>query len=508
MVYRVSQSLLEEVGNLVSRHMGLHFPKNRWRELVRGIASVAPEFGFEDAESCIKWLLSVPLEKKQIEILASHLTIGETYFFREQRPLEILKEYILPELIRSRMLNERRLRIWSAACSTGEEAYSIAILLSKLIPDIKNWQITIIGTDINPRALKKAEAGVYGNWSFRGTPTWVKEKYFVRKDENRYEIIPSIKRLVKFSYLNLVMDTYPSPINGTNAIDLIFCRNVLMYFMPEQSRKIVRQLTKCLTEGGWLVTSPVDVAYISATNFTPVRFKGATIYQKHKERAGESECLPIPRETEPENPYPLKYVKSTNSAKYLTSADSTQIETATEVDNPLSLKTGEPETLHAEALSFYEKGLYSEAADKASKLNEINPKDAKAHAVLARIYADQGKLDESLGWAKKAVDADKTNAEFHYFVSIILQEQGQIEEAIKSLKRTLYLDSNFVQAYFDTGNLLRQQGSIKESEKYFQNALALLSNYDQEEILPGSGGMNAGRLVEIITSTLNNKMSA
>ncbi len=232
MATSIPAALLSQLSEFVATQMGLHFPKERWRDLERGIRSAAREFDFKDAESCLQWLVSSPLAKGQIEILARHLTVGETYFFREQKSLEILEGYVLPELIRTRRENEKRLRIWSAGCCTGEEPYSIAILLAKLIPDLKDWKITILGTDLNPRSLQKASEGVYSEWSFRGTPEWVGERYFTRAKDGRWAVLPSIKKMVTLHYLNLAEDAFPSLLSNTNAMDVIFCRNVLMYFHP------------------------------------------------------------------------------------------------------------------------------------------------------------------------------------------------------------------------------------------------------------------------------------
>src|SRR3972149_7870675 len=116
-------------------------------------------FGFDDSEAFIQWLRSSSPDRKHIEVLASHLTVGETYFFRDNDVYKALEDRILPELITSRHTGEKRLRIWSAGCSTGEEAYSIAILLTRMMADLKDWNITILATDINPGALKKASEG-------------------------------------------------------------------------------------------------------------------------------------------------------------------------------------------------------------------------------------------------------------------------------------------------------------------------------------------------------------
>ena len=132
----LSSSLLSRLSEFVGTQTGLHFPQERWDDLERGIAAAAPDFNFSDRESCARWLLSAPLTRHMNEVLASHLSVGETYFFREKQSLGIFEEHILPMLLQSRRHNERRLRIWSAGCFTGEEAYTIAILLDRLIPDL------------------------------------------------------------------------------------------------------------------------------------------------------------------------------------------------------------------------------------------------------------------------------------------------------------------------------------------------------------------------------------
>jgi len=124
MIPSISEVSLSRLSEFVATEMGLHLPRERWSDLERGIRSAAQEFGFKDAEPCIDWLVSSPLARNQIEILASHLTVGETYFFREHKSFDILEEHLFPELIRTRRRGEQSLRIWSAGCCTGEEPYS------------------------------------------------------------------------------------------------------------------------------------------------------------------------------------------------------------------------------------------------------------------------------------------------------------------------------------------------------------------------------------------------
>lgn len=491
----VSDLLLSQLSEVLAARMGLHFPKDRWRDLERGVVSAAEEFHFNDAESCARWLLLSPLTKNQIETLASHLTIGETYFFREKKTFQLIEEHILLELISSRQRNERRLRIWSAGCCTGEEPYSIAILLSKMISNLKDWNITILATDINPRFLQKASAGLYNEWSFRETPSFIKEKFFKRKKEDRFEILPSLKRMVTFAYLNLAEDSYPSLLNNTNAMDIILCRNVLMYFAPERAKKVVRNLYCSLVDGGWLIVSPSETSHVLYSRFLTINFPGAILYKKDGKGPQDTEVLRYGPVEEPNVSFqpPLDFVAKPEP----------EVPIPQETSEPLPLEMEEPPqpTPYAQALALYERGCYAEAGEKIVTWLSKDEKDANAMALLARVYANQGKLAEALNWCEKAIAADKLNAGYYYLLSIIRQEQGQIEQAGISLKRALYLNQNFVLAHFALGNLVRRQGKFKQSKKHFENVLSLLSAYRPEDILPESEGLTAGRLMEIVQSS-------
>lgn len=487
----ISETLLSSLSEFVGFRMGLHFPRERWRDLEHGVSSAAFEFGFRDAQTCIKWLVSSPLKKQELEILASHLTIGETYFFREKKSFEVLEEKILPGLIRSRIENERHLRIWSAGCATGEEPYSIAILLSRMIPDIKDWNITILATDINPGFLKKAQKGVYSEWSFRGAPEWIK-KYFI-KTKNGFEIIPNIKKMVKFSYHNLAEDAYPSLLNNTSAMDIIFCRNVLMYFSESRAKQVVSALYLCLVDGGWLLVSPVETSNVLYSQYAKVNFPGAIFYKKD---IGGSQRI---QEFIPETIYhpPEEIRAATLPVEHIPvpviPAPKEKIKTGLEEQ-----KAAEPDA-YEEALTLFRQGMYSQAVDKIIDLASQDH-DTKAMVLLARAYANYGKSAPALEWCEKAIAVDMLNPGCHYLHAMILQERGQVKEAVKSLQRAIYLDQDFVLAHFALGNLSRQQGKMKESDRFFENALALLGGFGKDEILPESEGITAGRLSEIITS--------
>jgi chemotaxis protein methyltransferase CheR len=469
----ISETLLTELSEFVATRMGLHFPMERWHDLENGIGSAASEFGFKDTETCIKWLVSSQLMKQEIEILASHLTIGETYFFRDKKSFEVLEKDILPGFILSRMGNEKRLRIWSAGCATGEEPYSIAILLNRMIPDIKDWNITILATDINPRFLAKAQKGLYSEWSFRDVPAWTKN-YF-NKTKHGFEIIPDIKKMVTFSYHNLAEDAYPSLLNNTSAMDIIYCRNVLMYFSNEHAKRVVQALYLCLVDGGYLVVSPVETSQVLFSQYVAVNFPEALLYKKDTGKSQRIEEF-IP-DVIPVIAFPEEKVKPAIKEQKIT----------------------EPESVYKEAMALYDQGKYVQVAEKLINVASCDH-DMRVMILLARAYANYGKTVPALEWCEKAIAIDRLDPGCHYLHAMILQERGQVEEAAKSLQRALYLDQDFVLAHFALGNLYKQQGKIKGSDRHFKNALALLGGFKNDEILPGSEGITAGRLSEIITS--------
>jgi chemotaxis protein methyltransferase CheR len=222
MTAKVSETLLAELSDFVGSRLGLHFPRERWNDLERGARAASRECAFQDdVERFMGRLLSSALTQSELETLVSYLTVGETYFFREKGSLEVFEQQIVPKLIRTRHGFGGQLRIWSAGCATGEEPYSLAIVLNKLIADLRDWKITILATDLNTRSLHKASEGIYTDWSFRDTPQWVKSTYFKATPGGRWTISPAIKKMVTFSYLNLVEDVYPSLLNCTNAMDVI-----------------------------------------------------------------------------------------------------------------------------------------------------------------------------------------------------------------------------------------------------------------------------------------------
>lgn len=315
----------------------------------------------------------------------------------KKKALDYLEFVYLPELIRKRKGKTQQLKIWSAGCATGEEPYSIAILLQRIIPDIQNWDITIFASDINSTFINKAKKGVYSQWSFRQTSESFKEKYFNKLDKNHYQIKDSIKKMVSFSFLNLATDIYLPQKNISNKFDVILCRNVLIYFSSEGIRSVASKFYKSLKKQGILLVSPVETSSLLSSEFGNVSYRGYTIFKKGIDNKTE-----ITKKTE-RNKYSKQLNEYQQSIEIQHKYPSKQISQFQSVSkekivSPLNLTKKEEIKVTAvctnnyeDALKLYNSGLLDEAKDLL--INLIANKDKMENSsmlLLAKIYANKG----------------------------------------------------------------------------------------------------------------------
>ncbi len=276
----VQTKLLANVNDYLSERLGLHFSEKRFTDLERGLALSAEELEFENIQSCIDCLLANELKQSQLQTLVRNLTIGETYFFRDPSVFLALEEKVLPELLQKRGAL-KQLRIWSAGCSTGEEPYSIAMCLIRSIANLDSYHLSLRATDINTGSLEKAKRGFYGSWSFRTTPADVISAFFDEQaQDGQYRLQEQVRKRVQFDYLNLAEDDFPSNSNNTGNMDIVFCRNVLIYFNQKKCREIANKLSACLNPGGYLVSSANDAARFISSYPEDLERVSSTMFKK------------------------------------------------------------------------------------------------------------------------------------------------------------------------------------------------------------------------------------
>ncbi|WP_068467390.1 CheR family methyltransferase [Candidatus Protochlamydia phocaeensis] len=488
MLTKKSMDIPEEIYERLIQHLnkeiGLYFSKRNKKDLEKKLQLAVKEFGFEDPLACIEWLLRSPLHKEQIDILARYLTIGETYFFRDPHFFALLENKILPGIIQAHQKTDKTIRIWSAACATGEEPYSIAILLHRLIPKIEDWNIHIIATDINTGFLIKAQRAHYTSWSFRSTPPPIIKNYFVENKKDEFALIPAIRSLVKFSFFNLMNFPYHEMHRELNHFDLIVCHNVLIYFSPAQVKKIIHSLVQSLADGGWLSVSSVEVPFVEDPYLKAISHQNVTIFKKTLSKdplLAATPALPaIPPPSKPSSLSPPAFKAPPQ-------------------------QPNKREEFYETCLSLYQAGKYEETTRLLNQLltpylqqSQILKDKIKEIKLLIRAYANQGRLDLAQVWCEKGLLVNKFDPLLHYAYATILQEKGNLEKALQALKTALYLDPDLIAAHFLAGIILIRQQDRETANVYLRNVLKLLSHRPAEEIVPGTEDMSAARLTEIV----------
>lgn len=228
---------------------GIYYQDNKKYLLESRLLKRLNYLNFKSYEQYLDFIKFSPSGKAEHRYLFEAITINETFFFRNQPQLDALIGNIIPELVALKKSNSFKLRIWSAASSSGEEAYSIAMALNESIkPRYPNMDFEIIGTDISQSVIEIAQRGVYREYSIRNTPAYYLNKYFKNSGGN-YEIDPNIKKYVSFKILNLYDDAAMKTMTN---FDVIFCANVLIYFDLKSKMKVVSHLYNNLNKGGYL----------------------------------------------------------------------------------------------------------------------------------------------------------------------------------------------------------------------------------------------------------------
>lgn len=444
----MEEALLKRTRNLIASRIGLLVREQDDALLAKVIAERVRALNLSGAEQYCQFLGSGADTRHEREVLAILLTTGETYFFRDSGLHALLQDSILPELLERRK-EERALRIWCAACSSGEEAYSLAILLDELMAGQSQWNIFILGTDINPGAIEKARQGIYTEWSFRGMSGERQQRYFHR-NKNTWMLDDVIRGRVTFRPGDLVADEFPDYASDQYGMDLILCRNMFIYMEPHVVSRVTDKFTETLTEGGILVTGHGELYAHHLGKLRARVFPESIVYQK----TAAPFCLPA-REPFVETPPP---------SPKKTAAISPAIRKNNAVVSP---------PLQAAA--------------------EICKEMAGSEMHQAWLYANQGQRDRAAKSCSEMIAKNPLVAEPHYLLALLAQERGDFAEAKDLLKKAIYLDHSFIAAYLDLGDLYAREGDNIRAGKMRATARDLLKSMpgDAQVKLYGASTVNA-----------------
>jgi chemotaxis protein methyltransferase CheR len=294
--------------------------------------------------------------------------------------------------------------------------------------------------------------------------------------------------MVDFRMLNLAEDTYPSLFSNTNAMDLVFCRNVLMYFSPQVMSRVVERLSRSLTAGGWLIVSPTEIPQVQGAPFSVVVLSGVHLLRKEDAPGAQTMALPV---EEPER---------TSVERLDPPALPSEVPCVDQ--GVLPAQTHSLEVRLERAADLYRRGLYVEAVEALRGLLCVAPKNGDVLALLARSYANLGRLPLARERCEEAIRADRLSPSRHFLLATIMQEQGDPQGAQWSLRQALYADPDFVLAHFSLGHSMLRLGKKRDGERHLRIALSLLQEHEREETIPESDGTTVGRLREMISGSL------
>lgn len=490
----VTEFPLKALSAKIASEVGLNFPEERFDDLNRVLFKAAQDSGIDDPNIMASKILDEPLDGPVFQDLVMRLTIGETHFFRDEKLFKALESEILPGLMAAKRLTGEKLRIWSAGCSTGEEPYSIAMLLKRALPHMNPSEVTLAATDINGQSLEKAMEGKYSQWSFRGAPEWIKERFFTSDDQGNYLICEEIKSMVTFGRHNLAKDPFPPPDFGPGPMDLIFCRNVLMYFTREKLDQVTLKFGKSLSKQGGVFVAPAEAEQALGPDLRATNVDGVIVYRKISD-------FPVTNDDRGTRPAPLAPKEILLPVKRKPPLSMINVPSA--LTNRLAM--GSPGDRPIK--NHPHDGGHGNSELKRGPINGKSPKEPDPINALpgyermvgvARSLANQGELEQARQWLEKAIESDKLDPKKHYLMGTILQELGLFQEASEYMRHVVYLAPETVLAHFSLGSLCKRLGRSKEAQRHFDNALKALEDYGDDDVVSESDGMTAGNLVQMI----------
>ncbi|MDJ0973838.1 MAG: protein-glutamate O-methyltransferase CheR [Planctomycetota bacterium] len=462
----------EAIARLVSMRTGFTYALQHPGKTEAGVLRAMQRRGLS---APAKYLDTLRADAAALDELMDELTIRETYFFREPRHFEFIRQEILPQL-RSERGFEVPIRAWSAGCASGEEAYSLAMLLAQ---EGFGHQSQVLGTDISNQALETARSARFRAWSVRGADPKLTGSY-LRQDDATWIVAEPIRRRVRFGFLNLALDAYPSHVTGTYGMDLVMCRNVLIYFDADTVEQVARRLCASLAPGGWLVTASSDPALSAAEGLEAHVTDYGVFYQRAiAQRAAPKPVPPRPLAIEPPTP------RAPAPAPTLPSPTAPAREVAT------------PSPLAAAKRAL-------RAGDYARVLEVLPAFGADVDACLLRIdaLANHDGSGAAAEAAARALRIHPAAVELHFRHALLLSSIGRLGEAEAALRRVIYLDRSLAIAHFTLAGMQWRQGRQGDARRSYQTAERLARAASPDAPLRLAPDQAAGALADAASRQL------
>ncbi len=275
---KIADTEFTQLRDFIYAQSGIYIADNRKYLLENRLANRLKELNLKNFAEYYYFLQYDPGKRQELNRLYEVVTTNETSFYRNPPQLQVFQEQVLKDVIeKQRKAGQKRLRIWSAGCSTGEEPYTIAIIISEVLrAELNSWDIKITANDLSEAVLVSARRGVYNDYTLRTTPKELVTKYFTPED-GKFKLKPEVKRLVSFGQINL---SDRAMLKRVERSQIVFCRNVIIYFDDEMKKNVIGSYYDNLLPGGYMLIGHSESLHNISRAFKPKHYPGAIVYMK------------------------------------------------------------------------------------------------------------------------------------------------------------------------------------------------------------------------------------
>lgn len=494
---------VERFRQIVSGRLGLNFDdsklpfladvlKHRQETVRQGAAAYLGRL-----ESAGHWL-------DELRALAIDLTVNETYFFRNKDQFRALIHNVLPARVYARN-GAKQLRVLSAGCASGEEAYSLAIILRENVPD-PSWTLSVRAIDVNAAVLEKARRARYSAWSLRETSADTQQRWFTTEGKD-FVLDRSVRDAVVFEERNLVEEN--PDLWKAESYDVVFCRNVIMYLTPEKARAVIARIARALAPGGYLFLGHAETLRGLSQDFH-LEHTHDTFYYRNRGASGhglplrEGASLPFTAGAEILPTLVLvddgaTWVEAIQRA----SERIANLSHASQSIDQRQVEAALPATSHRrQLLDLLEKERYDDALSMAGKLPAGVAEDPEALLLRAALLVHAGQIEQAETACRELLRIDELNAGAHYLRALCLEAKGDAAAAAEQDRVACYLDPAFAMPRLHLGLLARRTGDRAAARVEFARALTLLQGEDASRLVLFGGGFGRDALLALCRAEL------
>lgn len=464
--------------DVLSNYSGIYFDSTRQRLLENGLIQRLQV----NKEHLEVYLRRLPHDPKELHQLSELVLNHETFFFRNMPHIRALRDVLLPEIHQRKPAGEP-LRIWSAGCSTGEEAYSLAITALETL-DTTSRPIEIWASDLSRAALRKARAGAYRGRAIGNLPPELRDRY-MHQQGNYYVVNDDVRNLVKFEVMNL-LDPFP---DWAQNIDIIFCQNVTIYFQLETCRQLIGRFYNSLPEGGLLFLGFSETLWNVFDRLQSREVSGAYVYYKEEQKSKPASKVirrspASPGEQKPTQ-QPVRTAR-TSSAPSETNKPKPSVRRPPAVQKlPAQTEPLEEEQRLQQGRDLLEQGKSQEALALLEAIPHQSGLASQALTLIAQIYADRGELDTAIAHLQRAIQLDSLHEQAYYLLGIIHSRQEQWLLAAQQLERARYLQPDMALISFHLAEAYRNLGRVTLAAREYRNTLLKLDGQPPGTLMNG-----------------------